>query len=294
MQLEGIDIFVAVADARSFSRAAEKLGMPTSTVSAKIARLEARLGVTLIRRTTRQLQITSAGESYYRRCLGALDQLSQGEKELAMTGAEPVGALRLTAPTNLCHSLLPPLIERFLAANPKASVDLIASDRKRDLIADRIDLAVWPGDMVDSSLVARKLRLSALQLWASEEYVAKRGTPVTFKDLAAHNFVLCGPFEGKVSLSSPAGDNIELNFPAKIRTDGFDTARTFVARGNGIGLLPDIVGEESAQSAPLVRILPDYGIGHCAIHIVYPAQRFVPPAVRSFIDLATAAELPIH
>ncbi|WP_447751064.1 LysR family transcriptional regulator [Sphingopyxis fribergensis] len=294
MQLEGIDVFVAVVDARSFSRAAEKLGMPTSTVSAKIARLEERLGVTLIQRTTRQLQITAAGESYYRRCLGALDQLSQGEKELAMASAEPVGVLRITAPTNLCHSLLPPLIEAFLAAHPKASVDVIASDRKRDLIADRIDLAVWPGDMVDSSLVARKLRLSALQLWASEDYLAKRGVPVTSRDLATHDLVLCGPFNGQVSLESPAGDRIELNFPARIRTDGFDTARTFVARGNGIGLLPDIVGEENSHAAPLVRVLPDYGIGHCAIHIVYPAQRFVPPAVRAFIDIATTPQIPMR
>lgn len=292
MQLEGIDIFVAVVDARSFSRAAEKLGMPTSTVSAKIARLEERLGVTLIRRTTRQLQITPAGESYYRRCLGALDQLSQGEMELAIASAEPVGLLRLTAPTNLCHTLLPPLIERFLASYPKASVDLIASDRKRDLIADRIDLAVWPGDMVDSSFVARKLRMSALQLWASEDYLAERGAPKTAEDLARHDLILSGPFESKVSLESPTGDRIEWNFPARIRTDGFDTARTFVARGNGIALLPDVVGEENPHVAPLVRILPDYGIGHCAIHIVYPAQRFVPPAVRAFIDIATAARIP--
>lgn len=288
MLADGIDIFVAVVDARSFTRAAQTLGMPTSTVSAKIARLEARLGVTLIRRTTRQLQVTDAGQSYYQRCLRALAELSEGQQELELAKAEPIGPLRLTAPIDLCHALLPALIERFLAAYPKASVDLIGSDRKRDLIAERIDLAIWPGDMVDSSLVARKFRASALCLWASADYLAKRGTPRDASDLKHHELILYGPGTGKIVLEGPDGNRIDWDYSGRITTDGFDTVRTFVARGNGIGLLPDIVGEETLSAAPLVRVLPEFAIESCSIQFVYPAQRFVPPAVRAFIEVATS------
>ncbi|WP_439569912.1 LysR family transcriptional regulator [Sphingopyxis sp.] len=288
MNLEGIEIFVAVVDARSFTRAGEKLRIPASTVSAKVARIEDRLGVTLIRRTTRQFRITAAGQTYYEHCLRALSELSKGEQALTLDNSEPVGTLRLTAPVNLCHALLPTLIEPFLVAYPGAHVELFATDRRPDLIAEGIDVAIWPGGLADSSYMMRVLRTSTLGLWASPAYLAANGTPREPGDLANHKFVLFGPVNEAVRLERPDGTGFDFDLPGRIVTDGFDTARTFVARGNGIGLLPDVVAEDGT-AAPLARVLPGYGSSDCTIHLVYPAQRFLPKVVRAFIDMAVGA-----
>lgn len=288
MQLNGIEAFVAVVDAMSFTRAATRLEMPITTVSAQIARLEEHLGVTLIRRTTRQLQVTPEGRAYYERCVRALAELSDGARELAIGTQEPAGLLRLIAPVNLSQTLLPPIIERFLQAFPKASVELIGTDRKVNLIAEAIDLAIHPGEMEDSTLVARKFRPTKLCLWASSTYLELRGTPQTPADLKRHDLISFTRRNGQVRLTSPDGKVLEWSAASRLALDGFDMIRTFIARGNGIGLLPDVVAEEPSATAPLIRVLPNYSSEDCVLHFVYPAQRFVPQTVRAFIKSALA------
>src|SRR5271165_2425292 len=153
MSVDSIQVFVEVVEAQSFTRAAGRLKMPATTVSAKIAKLEERLGVTLIQRTTRRLQVTPAGRAYYERCARALAEIAEGERELLAGTQEPSGLLRITTPPDLAHGLLTPKVERFLKAYPKTSVELIVTSQIVDLLAERIDLAVRVGVLNDSSLI---------------------------------------------------------------------------------------------------------------------------------------------
>ena len=142
MDLDGIEVFVKVLESGSFSRAAKLLGMPNSTVSAKVSALEKRLGVTLLQRTTRKLRATPAGETYFQQCVLALERLKAAESELTSAQREPQGLLRVTAPADIGHSLLATLVRGFLQRYPKAEVELVVTNRVLDLIAEGVDLAM--------------------------------------------------------------------------------------------------------------------------------------------------------
>ena len=134
MDLNEVAIFVKVIQAGSFNQAANQLGIPKSTVSTKVSTLEKRLGVTLLHRTTRKLQITQAGQAYFNRCLSALQELEGAEKEVTANQGQPQGTLRVTAPSLLGSSLLPEVISKFMAKYPQVSIDLIFADRMVDLL----------------------------------------------------------------------------------------------------------------------------------------------------------------
>lgn len=156
--LDGIDVFVKVVQAGSFSAAARLLAMPLTTVSGKVASLEKRLGITLIQRTTRKLNITQAGDAYFKHCVRALEEMNAGEKEILTTRSEPEGLLRITAPADLGHSLLPAVVRNYLKTYPKTQIELLLTDRVVDLVGEGVDLAIRVGPLKDSSLIARKFR----------------------------------------------------------------------------------------------------------------------------------------
>lgn len=285
MVLEGIDVFVRVVQAGSFAAAARLLGMPTTTVSARIARLEERLGVTLIQRSTRRMHVTEAGEAYFAHCVAALDALEAGESQLAATGNEPSGLLRVTAPSDIASTVLPPLCERFLARYPKADIELVVTNRQVDLIGEGVDLAVRAGPMRDSTMLSRKFVAGTLGLWASAHYLEAHGTPTTAEEFAEHEFI--GFSRMPESFKLIAGDR-ELTLPSRtrIRADDMQTIRVFVLRGAGIGLLPDF--STATPDTPVVRVLPEFSTELQSVHFVYPAQRFLTVNVRAFMELARA------
>ena len=162
--------------------------MPLTTVSGKVASLEKRLGITLIQRTTRKLNITQAGDAYFKHCVRALEEMNAGEKEILTTRSEPEGLLRITAPPDLGHSLLPAIVRNYLKTYPKAQIELLLTDRVVDLVGEGVDLAIRVGPLKDSSLIARKFRDGEVFFWASSSYVAKRGSPRHPRDLTEHSF----------------------------------------------------------------------------------------------------------
>jgi DNA-binding transcriptional LysR family regulator len=283
---QDIEVFVEVVDAEGFSRAAQRLGIPTTTVSSKIARLEARLGVTLIQRTTRRLHITAAGRSYYGHCVRALSEMAEAQRELVSAAGEPTGLLRVTAPADFAHSVLPPIIERFLRAYPRASVELMVTNRVVDLLAEGIDLAMRIGPLEDSSLTARRFRSTQAGLWAAPSYLRRRGVPKTPVDLRQHDLLRFSRLPETVKLRA-SGDEALIDFRSRFATDDLDNLRVFVLRGAGIALLPDFLGERLARNAAVTRVLPDYVSRTRTIYFVFPAQKFVPRTVRAFIGLAT-------
>jgi DNA-binding transcriptional LysR family regulator len=289
MSTQDIEVFVEVVDAEGFSRAAQRLGMPTTTVSSKIARLEARLGVTLIQRTTRRLHITAAGRSYYGHCVRALSEMAEAQRELADAAGEPTGLLHITTPADFAQSVLPPIIERFLRTYPRASVELTVTNRMVDLVAEGIDLAVRIGPLEDSSLTTRRFHTSRAGLWAAPGYLRRRGVPKTPADLARHDLLRFSRLPDTVTLRV-GGDEALIDFRGRLATDDLDNLRTFILRGAGIGLLPDFLGEQLAKTSAVTRVLPDYVSPARTIYFVFPAQKFVPQTVRAFIGLATDEE----
>lgn len=284
MELDGIAIFVKVVQAGSFSAAARVLGVPNTTVSAKVARLEKRLGVTLIQRTTRKLNITPAGQAYFERCVRGLEEIETAEAEISSSAAEPSGLLRITAPGDVAHGLLPAAVSRFLQRYPRTRVEVVVANRIVDLVAEGVHLAIRAGVLRDSTLVARKFLPYAGGLWASAKYLERKGTPKTPSDLQRHDCLVFPRFAAGGLRLSDGRSTLDVRLPARAAVDDLETLRYFAARGDGIVTLIDYL----AREASLVHVLPKWTWTSGALSFVYPGQRFVPANVRAFIDTALA------
>lgn len=287
--LAGVDVFVEVVNARSFSRAAARLGMPATTVSARIRRLEDRLGTALLQRTTRRLSLTDAGERYYALCVDAIDLVQQAERAVATTLDEPRGRLRITAPADIAQSMLVPVIASYLDRFPAVTVELEVSNTYRDLVGEGIDLAIRVGELRSSSLVVRRFFTSALGLFAAPEYLAAHPAIERLSDLGRHRLIRIRT--GRRGLVLRDGDeSFDIDaMMARLQVDDMVTCQAFARSGLGIGLLPLFGQPEADRTAQLVQILPQVRIAPFTAHFLYPRQNLVPPTVRSFIDMALAS-----
>ena len=286
MDLDGIAVFVKVVQAGGFSKAARLLGMPNTTVSAKVARLEKRLGVTLIQRTTRKLHITPAGQAYFARCVHGLSEIEAAETELNSAAAEPRGLLRVTVPSDVAHSLLPPIAAKYVQTYPHASIELVVANRVVDLVGEGVDLAIRAAPLKDSTLVARKWVSFAGALWASRDYLSLRGTPQSPADLAKHDHVVFSRLATKSLRLTDGRQTAQIPLKGRIIVDDLETVCAFVSRGDGIGGLPEFLVHKHADDEALVKVLPQWTWTTGALTFVYPSQPFVPAKVRAFIDLA--------
>ena len=284
MELDGIAVFVKVVQAGSFSGAARLLGIPNTTVSAKVARLEKRLGVTLIHRTTRKLNITPAGRAYFERCLRGLEEIETAEAEVALSAAEPRGLLRVTAPGDIAMGMLPPIVSHFLKRYPRVRVEVVVANRVVDLIAEGIHVAIRAAALRDSTLVARRFMTFSGALWASRAYLERSGAPKTPAELEQHDCLVFPRFSARPLRLTDGRSRVEIGLKGRLAVDDPQTLRNFILRGEGIGMLPDFL----ARDTPLVRVLPKWTWTTGALSFVYPGQRFVPAGVRAFIDTALA------
>ena len=287
MDLDGIAVFVKVVQAGSFSQAAKLLNMPNSTVSAKVAALEKRLGVTLLQRTTRRLHLTEPGAGYFRRCLQALEGLQAAESELESERSETKGVLRLTAPVELGRSALPPVLDVLMKRHPAIKIDLIITNRLVDLVAENIDVAVRAGPLKDSALIAKRFVLGQFGLWASPSYLKNNSVPRNPDELKEHDCLRFAPFTGRKLQLTNGRERAQIALAGRITADDFEALRALAVLGWGIALLPSFLCAEEAKERKLVSVLPNWRGDSVTISVVYPAQRFVSPKIRAFI---TAAE----
>ena len=287
MDLDGIAVFVKVVQAGSFSQAAKLLNMPNSTVSAKVAALEKRLGVTLLQRTTRRLHLTEAGEGYFRRCMTALEELQTAENELAIERSETKGVLRLTAPVELGRSALPPVLDVLMKRHPAIKIDLIITNRLVDLVAENIDVAVRAGPLKNSGLIAKRFVLGQFGLWASPSYLKNNSVPRNPDELKEHDCLRFAPFTGRKLQLTNGRERAQIALAGRITADDFEALRALAVLGWGIALLPSFLCAEEAKERKLVSVLPNWRGESVSVSVVYPAQRFVSPKIRAFI---TAAE----
>ena len=286
MELDSIPVFVKVAQLGSFTQASKALNMPNTTVSAKVAQLERALGVTLIQRTTRKLNLTDAGRNYLNRCVRALNELQAAESELHEASSEIQGTLKITAAVDVGQSLLAMIVDKYAKLYPKMEVDLVLTNRMVDLVGEGIDLALRAGRLKDSSLIAKKMMQVKMGLWASKTYL-KKGSPKDLKDLANFKIIHFSPFKDFDLEFSNGKQNLKMKLaPGRLHADDFGTVKALAELDNGIAILPDYICENDTSINKLVKVLPDWSLQSGNFSLVYPAQQFVTPKVRAFIDVA--------
>jgi DNA-binding transcriptional LysR family regulator len=282
-----MEVFARVVDLGGFSAAARDFRMTPSAVSKLVARLEARLGVRLINRSTRKLQLTPEGTAYYDRAVRILDDINTAEREAAI-GAIPRGRVRIntSVPFGL-HRLLP-LLPAFLAQHPEVSIDVSLTDTVVDLMEERADIAIRVGPLRESRLLARKLGESRMVVVAAPSYLEQHGTPQMPQDLLRHNmlgFCFVKQVEGWPFLDLQGG---AISIPPtgnSLVSDGEAMQRLAVA-GLGLARLTRFHVDPDIDAGKLVPVLEDYNPGDLeAIHAVFVGHGGQLPArVRAFLD----------
>jgi DNA-binding transcriptional LysR family regulator len=284
IDLSRLDLFVAVAEMASFSRAGDRMAVPKASVSRGIARLEADLGQQLFYRTTRRVTLTRAGHALYKRAAPQIVALRKAVTSLAEEQEQPSGVLRITAPNDLGTSFLADLTARFSARYPAVRLELELTSRHVDLVAEGFDVALRAaGRLADSSLIARKVSTVDIHLFASPSYLAQRGTPRTTRQLDGHDMVQFRGFRGPLRLRGP-GHTVVCKLAARIVADDLSFVREALRAGAGIGLLPSFLARRDLASGTLVRVLPRYAAPQATLYLVHPAARHVPLNVVAFRD----------
>jgi DNA-binding transcriptional LysR family regulator len=278
-------LFVRVVQTGSFTAAAHALELPKSSVSRGVSGLEEELGVRLLHRTTRRLQLTSAGRAYFERAARALEELADAGAVAADMDKAPRGVIRVTAPVDLGTWVLAPVIANFVRLYPLIRIDLSLGSRTVDLVEEGFDLAVRAGRLRDSSLVARRLGPTDLSLFASPAYLKRKGNPRSVADLAKHDCILFRASSGSAtwSFQGPAGvEHVEVSGP--ISVDDFVFVRQAALAGAGIAHLPRFHCSFEIERGRLVPLLPGYVTRLGALHLVYPSSRHLPHRVALFRD----------
>jgi DNA-binding transcriptional LysR family regulator len=295
MDLNDIIVFTKVVETKSFTGAADALGLPKSTVSRKLAQLEERLGVRLVQRTTRKLALTEIGEAYYERCARIVSDIHAAEQVVTDMQATPRGRLRITASIDFTTRFLGNIVADFLAVHPDINVELEGTDRVVDMIEEGYDLAVRFGPMPESTLIARRLCALHLVLCASPAYLAKHGIPITVDDLDAHDHVLFTPNSRNQAwtLVGPGEQQYEFGRPARLASNNYGAVVDVARAGSGIAVISEFMVTEELNSGELVRVLPDWATKPTEVHAVYPARQNLPPRLTLFLEhLAKALNPP--
>jgi DNA-binding transcriptional LysR family regulator len=272
--LESMRSFVRVVDCGGFSSAARDLGLPKSTVSRQVSRLEDRLGVRLLNRTTRSLSMTDVGRAYYERCRRIVEDVSEAELAVTRLSDHPTGLLRVTAPVTFGEEYLGGPIASFLAAHEDVAIEVDLSDRIVDVVDDGYDCAVRVGKLADSSMVARKLGPGDIGLYAAPSYVARHGAPQDERELRQLEV-----FQYSFSRSATA-TGVSTS---RLRTNNGEVLKAAAVAGLGITQLPSFMAAASVQRGELVPVLPGL-TSTGGVYALYPHSRHLSAKVRAFVD----------
>ncbi len=286
-RFEAMRLFTRIVERRSFTQAAADLDLPRSTATEAVQQLEARLGVRLLQRTTRQVSPTLDGEAYYQRCLRILDEVE--ETEGAFRQRTPRGLLRVDVQGALARRFVLPGLPDFLAQYPELTLRMTEGDRLVDLVREGVDCVLRLGDLSDSAMVARRVALLPELTCAAPGYLARWGTPRTPEDLARHRMV------GFLQPATAHPYPLELTVEGKVRQVAVqadvvvNSAENTLAMGLlGLGLiqLPRYRVEAQLADGSLVEVLADHPPTPTPVSLLYPRSRQLSPRVRVFIDWA--------
>lgn len=301
LDLNDVATFVQVVRCGSFAEASRRLGVPPNTLSRRVQQLEAQLGSRLMQRSTRNLTLTQAGQTFHERCASAVDGLVDAGHDLMSINHEPSGLVRVAAPADFFDFFPMEWLTEFLAAHPKVRVDFVLSDGRADLIAERIDVAIRGGILEDSSFFARKVLDAGIDgLVASPAYISARGAPGSLQELPSHDCLVFGHPSGRTSwqLTGPDGHAAEVDVAGRFSGNTVQALRKAALAGLGIALLPSTMTRRDLRAGLLAPVLPGYHRAGHGVNLVYPSRRHLPLAVSAFIDLvidrlSAVDELPL-
>lgn len=286
-RLGDIAAFVAAVKAGSFTAAAASLGVTRSAVGKSIARLEARMGVRLLNRTTRTLSPTDEGQIAYERCRQILEDLDEVDATMAQRRGRPSGTLRLTAPLSFGQRHILPLLDAYLKQWPELRADIRFTDRFIDLIDEGLDIAVRIGGTGDDSqLSARTVGWQQFVTCASPDYLSRRGVPAAPPDLAGHDTIsfLSGERPNAWRYQTPQGPYL-WEQPGRLNIDSSEAMREAAIAGFGLLHLPTYITGNDLRAGTLIEVLRDFRAPPDPIRVLYPSKRHLSPRIRAFIDL---------
>ncbi len=289
--LNGLRAFVAVVEHHGFRGAAQSLGMPRSTVSRRVMELEASLGVQLLRRTTRTMALTGAGELLHQHALTLLASLGDVVRQVRDGQAAPRGTLKVSAAPTFAEGRLGPVLDGFLRAEPEVNIELHLTDRWVDLVGEGFDLALRAGVLPDSSLKARLLGMNPLHVFASPGYLKAQGRPKVPDEIRSHaQLAFAG--EPKSWPFIVKGKRVSVPLKPRVVINSFVLVRQLAEAGQGLVRLPLPLAEEAEAAGHLVRVLETFALPPVPFHAVYPPSAQLPPRVRVFLDYLEA-HLPL-
>ena len=285
--LDGVEVFLSVAQHRSFRRAAAELGVTPSAVSQTVRALEARIGAALFMRTTRSVGLTEAGERFLSCAKPAFDELVAASEVARGLGQRPAGLLRLSVPRAVVPLLLEPLIASFCQAYPEVEVEIAASKELIDLAAEGFDAGIRLGQFVDADMVAVPLTPPLrLIVVGSPAYFAGRSQPTHTDDLREHACLRWRRSSGALALWSfnDDGQAIEIAVSGPLIANDFSTMLGAAVEGMGLAQVPEPMAAEALKAEKLVDVLQPYAPVIPGVFLYYPSRRQMMPKLRAFVD----------
>jgi DNA-binding transcriptional LysR family regulator len=284
--LSDYEIYVRVVSEGSLSAAARAFGLSPAMVSKRLSRLEERLGVRLLQRTTRKAAVTDAGQAFYQRAVRILQDIEDAERAVSGLGRATGGLLKVTAPTSFGRMHVAPHLKAFLGAHTDLRLELDLTDEFVDLVSEGVDLAIRITGPVEGALTGHRLAANHRVLCASPEYLAAHGEPRTLAELSGHR-LLATLSQSPWRLQGPGGDGL-LPVESYVRTNSSEVVREAVLAGLGIGLRSTWDVADALAEGRLKTILPKVrGAANVGIYAVHPSPRLVSPNVTAFVQYLT-------
>jgi len=278
---EGIHEFVQVVEAGNFTGAATRLNVSPSQISKQIARLEERLQVRLLNRSTRRIILTAEGELFYHRCKRIVESLESAEEDIGLHRSEVRGHLHLSVDADIGENVIAPLIAKFLAQQPQLTIELTMSDGCTDLISAGHDVGIWLGKLDDSNLVARKLCELRLMAIASPAYIARHSAPGHPGELARHNCIVSSNNEWTFSDGSTT---TTMRVPSNWHSTNASARLAAAIADAGIALLPEPLVQSGIAAGQLLPVLETWSRHSEPLWAMYPQNRYLPARVRFFLN----------
>lgn len=279
--------FATVVDAKGFAAAARRLGLSKASVSRLVQRLEDRLGVRLLNRTTRRLSLTEAGRTFYDGAHRMLAEAASAEAAVTQLAARPTGTLRLSVPMSFGSRHLGPVLADFLTLCPELGLDVVLGDRLVDLVEEGFDAALRIGALGGSNVVARRLCRVRRVVAASPAYLAAHGTPATPADLAGHDCLHYSYYAGGRTwrFRDRSGREQSVEIRSRVEMNNGDGLAALAEAGQGLCHLPTFIIAEALKSGRLEALLPGWDDAEPShLHVVYQDRRNLAPKVRAFVD----------
>jgi DNA-binding transcriptional LysR family regulator len=291
-QIQTMRVFARVVEAGSFTKAAASLALPKGTVTRLVQHLEARLKVKLLNRTTRRVTVTPDGAAYYERTARLLNDLDDIEASMTNAQAKPSGRLRVDVGASMARLIVIPALPGFYERYPDIQLDLGVGDRPVDLIGDNVDCVIRGGDLIDPSLVARRIANLELVTVAAPDYLKRHGAPTHPRELEdGHGHTMVHYFSSRTGRFYPDifvkdGETIELLGKYKLSVNDSNAHSEALLCGLGISQTAAFAAAPYLASGQLVRVLADWSIPPVPIHVVYPPNRHLSAKTRAFVDWA--------